>query len=214
MSHCPAATMMQCAGSVETWTKTPKMTESSLTAQWHPQYPPGVAAGKFQGGTLFVGMNVRGPVPCAQRTEWRSMGVLASVDLCTPTQWVPLPAAMPMYLPKTFSRAVCWTSAWVVKSKTYCARHWLPTLPPVKLLASKSRTGGLRPVVVSGGEQDKAWARDTDCWVGLASLSPFAGFQLVSVHPCLLAVSVCVCSSSSLCLPFTPSTLLCHFIPL
>lgn len=149
MSRCPAATMVQCVGSVETWTKTIKMTKSSLMPQWHPQYLPGVAAGKFQGGTLFVGMNVKGPVPHAQRTEWRSMRVLASVDLWLLVQGVLSPAAMPMCLLKASSRAVCWTSAWVGAAKTYCARHWLPMLLPVKLLASKSRTGGLRPVVRS-----------------------------------------------------------------
>lgn len=194
--------------------KTIKMTKSSLMAQWHPQYLPGVAAGKFQGGTLFVGMNVKGPVPHAQRTEWRSMRVLASVDLWLLVQGVLSPAAMPMCLLKASLRAVCWTSAWVVKSKTYYARHWLTMLLPVKLLASKSRTGGLRPVVVSGGEQDKAWARDTGSaglgWLHSHPLQSFSWFLFMPVSwLCLSGLQLI-----SLCLPFTPSALLCHFVPL
>lgn len=201
-SHCPAATMVQCVGSVGTWTKTPKMTKSSLMAQWHPQYLPGVAAGKFQGGTLFVGMNVKGPVPHAQRTEWRSMRVLASVDLWLLVQGVLSPAAMPMCLLKASSRAVCWTSAWVGAAKTYCARHWLPMLLPVKLLASKSRTGGLRPVVVSGGEQDKAWARDTGSaglgWLHSHPLQSFSWFLFMPVSWLCLSVSAAHLSLSAL----------------
>ena len=183
--------MMQCVGSVETWTKTPKMTKSSLTAQRHPQYPPGVAAGRFQGGTLFAGMNVRVPVQCAQRTNWRSMRVLATVDLWLLVQGAPLPAAMPMCLLRTSSRAACWMSAWAVKSKTYYASHWLPMLLPARLLASKSRTGGLRLTVVSGGDQSKGWAGSTPTlWV----------FLLAAVCRCLLAVSVCPLFIISVCL--------------
>lgn len=143
--------MVLCAGYVGTWTATPPMTKSSLTAHWLLPSPSGAEAGELQAGTPCAGMNVRGPAQRALRTSRRSIGAPVSADLWPLAQEAPLLPAMPTWHLRASSRAVFWMSAWAVGPMTYYARLWLPMPLPARLLALSSRTGGHRPAVVSAG---------------------------------------------------------------